>query len=137
MCHCYHYRNTTPLRWARDLGSYFAVGSNSIPLLDKTSKENVDDLASRLGEMTAQRFITPQQIDGGGGEILTEIIGDEPSTFDLFMVEATIEELDEEIHEPAKRESSHDHDQEEGQAVADLRFFFVSSNQSQNGRDKS
>ncbi len=45
--------------------------------------------------------------------------------------------LDEEIHEPAKRESSHDHDQEEGEAVADLRFFLVSSNQGQNGRDKS
>ena len=45
--------------------------------------------------------------------------------------------LDEKIHEPAKRKSSHDHDQEEGEAVADLRFFLVSSNQGQNGRDKS
>ena len=37
--------------------------------------------------------------------------------------------LDEEIHEPPKRQGSSDHDQEEREAVADLRFFFVSSDQ--------
>ncbi len=36
--------------------------------------------------------------------------------------------LDEEIHEPAKCESSHNHNQEEGKAVADLCFFITSSN---------
>jgi len=37
--------------------------------------------------------------------------------------------LDKKIHEPAKCESPYDHDQEEREAVADLLFFLISSNQ--------
>ena len=47
--------------------------------------------------------------------------------FDLEERETVLEE---EKHEPAKRKGSHDHDQKEGDAVADLRFFLISSNQS-------
>jgi len=43
---------------------------------------------------------------------------------------------DEKIHEPTEQQSSHDHDKKKRNKVSDLRFPFLSADDSQNKADK-
>jgi len=80
------------------------------------------EVGRMAGFSRRERYSTPDTAPLG---IYREITIQEE--FDLEERETVLEE---EKHEPAKRKGSHDHDQKEGDAVADLCFFLISSNQS-------
>lgn len=58
----------------------------------------------------------------------------------IFLSQSCFEERerssDEKVHEPAEKQSAYDHDQEEGDKIADLSFSFASSNQSEDNANK-